>query len=180
MRKLVLGIVGLAMVAGLGPAGANHPLGQWHEFTLGPAPVPCMVYCAYWLDSANTDVDGDGTEDIYFAACGAPFPEGSYADLVVTAPANARLLEFQISPPLDWDSFICSKPTQGNNGALLGSGAHAVGDTCDGIIGPDDPTGTGCSETVVISAVPGQRYVLRGYNWQDVPEIPARYRFRAG
>lgn len=178
MRKIVLTVISLAMAIGLTPAQANHPLGTWHDFTLGTAPVPCMVYCAYWLDTANTDVDGDGREDIYFAACGAPFPEGSYADLVVTAPANAQLLEFQIFPPLDWDAFICSKPAQGNNGALLGTGATAVGEPCDGIIGPDDPTGTGCPESIVITAVPGRQYVLRGYNWQDVPDIPARYRFR--
>jgi len=177
MRRLILSAIAAALVASLSPAQAGHTLGHWTDVSFNAA-IPCQVYCAYWLEDANTDLDGDGLEDVFFNACKAPFPDGSYDDVVVTAPAGARLLTFQIFPLLDWDSFVCSKPASGNNGDLLATGANAIGDACDGILGPGDLSGTGCVETVAVEAIPGRRYVLRAYNWQDLPDLSGRYQFR--
>lgn len=179
MRKLLLGLVIASLAIGTAPVQAGHQLGHATNVTF-EAPVPCMVYCAYWLDAANIDLDGDGAEDIFFNACKAPFPEGSYDDVVVTAPAGARLLRFEIFPALDYDSFVCSKPASGNNGDLLASGAIAVGEACDGVLGPNDPSGTGCRELVNVEVSPGKKYVLRAYNWQDLPTVEGRYTFFGG
>lgn len=166
MRKLLLvGALVLAAIAPALPAQARH-FGS-HNLTL-QAEVPCMVVCSYWIDQG-------------FTACETPFPPGSYDDFITPAfpalPAGGvGLLSFEIFPLLDWDSFVCAN-TPGKE--ELGRGANVIGELCDGILGPSDPSSTGCKEEVAIVAQPGKSYVLRGYNWQDLPTCPARYTFSA-
>ena len=126
------------------------------------APIPCTVVCAYWLDIANGVVPG-----VKFAECPAPFPSGSYADKVLTAPSKARFLTLKLYPTADWDMFLCSKPKSGNNGRLLKEGANDVAGDCQ----------VGCVETIKYSVKPGTKYVVRAYNWSDVPTVKGRYTF---
>lgn len=168
MRKVLLAAaLALVVMAPALPASASHTAGAVH-FSFS-ADVPCLVACSYWVDNG-------------FTPCEAPFPPGSYEDKITTAaptpPAGKLgLLTFEIFPTYDWDSFICANTPAREE---LASGAYAVGDPCDGILGPDDPTGTGCAESATIPTNPGRTYVLRAYNWQDGPlaDCPASYVFR--
>jgi hypothetical protein len=168
MRKILLAAaLAMATVAPAMPANANHKAGAVHwEFT---ASVPCLVVCSYWIDNG-------------FTPCEAPFPPGSYEDRVSAAAPNPGagklgLLTFEIFPVLDWDSFVCANDSARTQ---LGQGANAVGDPCDGILGPNDLSGTGCYESVTIPVTQGTTYRLRGYNWQDGPiACPASYHFKS-
>lgn len=168
MRKMLLvAALAFAVVSPAVPASATHKSGAVHwDFT---ASVPCLTVCSYWLDNG-------------FTPCEAPFPPGSYEDKI-SAPAptpssgKVQVITFEIFPVLDWDSFICA-----NNSAKtqLGQGANNVGDPCDGILGPNDLSGTGCYESATVPTTSGSTYVLRGYNWQDGPiACPAAYHFKA-
>ncbi|HEX9712662.1 MAG TPA: hypothetical protein VGB52_08955 [Actinomycetota bacterium] len=187
MRKIVLALAVLGLVSTFAmPAQANH-LNRWHNlvFTAG---TPCAVACPYWLDTANTDIDGNGQEDIFFSTCrnptgtsdmlepvpGLPWTEGTVYDQVTVGPrpAGATVLIFEISPQIDFDSFIC-----GTTGAELAAGANILGDNCDNLIGPQNPVPVGCRERAVTNAVAGARYILRVYNWSDAATTPGRYCF---
>lgn len=167
MRKILLAaVLAIATVAPAMPAQGSHQAGAVHfQFT---ASVPCLVVCSYWINNG-------------FTPCEQPFPPGSYEDRVTTGaptPGTGKLglLTFEIFPVLDWDSFICANTAARTE---LGQGANNVGDPCDGILGPDDLSGTGCYESVTIPTQAGATYRLRGYNWQDGPiACPASYTFK--
>ncbi len=135
--------------------------------------VACTFTCPYWLDVLNDGSTG-------FQACEQPVVAAgvvSHRDTVQGTPKNAagvfaNLVVYVITPEVDWDSFICAKPTSGNNGEMLASGANNVGDPCDGLLGPGDPTGMGCLERSNIPVAPGDKYVFRAYNWSDNFDAP--------
>lgn len=187
MRKIVLALAVVGMASSFAvPAQAEH-LNRWHTVTF-TAGTPCAVACPYWLDDANTDVDGNGNEDIFFSTCanpagtadalsdipGLPYTEGTVYQTrqVGPRPTGASVLIFEITPQVDFDSFIC-----GTNGAELAAGANILGDNCDNLIGPQNPVPVGCKERAVISVAAGQRYNLRVYNWSDAATTGGRYCF---
>ena len=187
MRRCVL--VLLASIATTLPSVADTPAEQlnvWREVTF-TAPIPCSVVCPYWLDTANSDVDGNGSEDIAFSSCGnprgtadvlaglpgVPHEQGTtYDDVVVgPVPEGGRLLFFESFPAVDWDTYICSM-----DGRELASGANLLDpNSCTGLPVPNSPIPTGCSEEATIQAEPGQQYVLRAYNWSDPFPMEGRY-----
>jgi len=186
MRIVILALT-LAVVS---PASADTPAEQlniWREVTF-TAPIPCSVVCPYWLDVANTDVDGNGEEDIAFGVCanprgaadtlgesgGLPYEEGTIYDdeLIGPPPEGSTVLLFEIWPTIDWDAFICS--TSDNE---LTIGEHILVENCDSIVGPNNPVPIGCRERISASAVPGREYILRAYNWSDPLPLEGRYCF---
>jgi len=187
MRRCVL--VLLASIATTLPSIADTPAEQlniWREVTF-TAPIPCTVVCPYWLDMTNTDVDGNGSEDIWFQACGnpsgtadaledapKPIQRGTVYDdvLVGPAPEGAAVLIFDSTPAVDWDTFICSL-----DGEELANGANILGEHCGGPLGPQNPVPTGCRERAVTLAAQGVEYILRAYNWSDPLPLRARYCF---
>lgn len=172
----------------------------------GPASggtVPCGMVCAYWIDDPacgfveeacteggllHTGYDvcrdpGPGYSHLPGSADEVPEPAGSnqpraYQDIKIKAPAGYNFAEFRIYPTADWDSFICEGTATSNNGRLLTSGAHSVLAPCDGITGPDDPSGFGCAELTRIRVTPGKYYVFRAYNWSDLTDCPYEIKFK--
>ena len=196
MRKILILTAIVAAFASMVPAQA----GTTYRRTATFKGTPCAATCAYWVPKAPSapsapKVPADPTTadpvafadkvlDIPFgvidstdsqsAACTAPSPAGSFADVVATAPKGTNYLVFSATPTVDWDLFICAKPTRGNNGKLLAVGANPVADA-------NDPTMTcaiGCYEEVHIPVVAGRKYVLRAYNWSDPDNLTAKYTFR--
>lgn len=158
MRNAMLGLaIGAAAMFGA-TAQAATPT----TFTVGPA-TPCAVVCAYW----------DAPTALGYEPCEHPFPEGSYADITVTAPPGSNILKLEIFPDVDWDSFICAA----NNGRLLARGVNLLSDNCNNIFGPNNPFPIGCYEKAVTPATPGTEYLLRFYNWSDPSVLPGQYTF---
>lgn len=187
MRKTVLGVAALGLAATFAiPAQADHAVNRWHPLTF-TAGVPCAFACPYWLDDANTDIDGNGQEDIFFATCanpggtndilgdapGLPYEDGTVFQDFVThrAPSTAQVLIFEIFPNVDFDSFICSQ----NGEQELAVGANELGQNCDNIIGPQNPVPVACTERASITVASNQRYRLRVYNWSDAVTVAGQY-----
>lgn len=141
MKRLPVFLVAVTITAAFAPAHA----GRRDRDLSFDAPVPCSAVCSYWLE-------GDP------AACSAPGPEGSYADVVVQAPRRTKVMSFTAAPDLDWDLFVCSP-----GGKLLAWSYE----------------GLGADEEIWLRVVPGRRYVLRAYNFSDVSPLPARVAFHA-
>jgi hypothetical protein len=172
MRKLLILVVALAAMAAVVPANAYTIKTGKKIYSADP----CAVACSYWgfdipADPTKIDpmtYDPETIIDGERFACTKPSPAGSWGDLVVTAPTGANLLKFYGTPEGDWDLFICSKPSVGNNGRLLASGANDASDpNCI----------MGCPESVRIPVKAGRKYVLRAYNWLDTENLTARYAF---
>jgi hypothetical protein len=160
MRRVILfAVIAAGLASSFTPAHATTVKSGRLKFN---APVPCTVTCAYWTDVANGLVPG-----VTFQACKAPFPPNSYADKVLTAPSTADFLVLKLYPTIDWDMFLCSKPSRGNNGRQLAMGANDATGDCS----------VGCVETIRYRVKPGVRYVVRAYNWSDTPDVTGRYWF---
>lgn len=133
------------------------------------APVACTTLCAPHFDDitsyAAEEAGVADPTDAAISACGDPFPVAGYADFVVKAPKGANTLIFTIRPSVDWDSYICSKPGRGKSRVLI-SGANSATDCA-----------VTCVETTSIRVKPGQRYILRAYNWADPFPCPGEYKF---
>jgi hypothetical protein len=158
---LMLGV----LLASSMPAQARTIAKRSYTVKITSAPVPCAVACAYWLENAN-----NRDLDIYFNACRAPAPPASFTDIVLRAPNNANVLVVKSYPLSDWDTFLCSKPSRGNNGRELANGANSATDTDNCTFG----IGFGCMETMRIRVREYQRYVFRAYNWSDAADMPVR------
>jgi len=187
MRVWIVAVIGAASMI---PATADTPAEQlniWREVTF-TAPIPCSVVCPYWLDVANTDVDGNGEEDIAFDACRNPGGMGdrlggtpvvlheqgsTYDDVVVgPRPEDATVVIFDSYPWLEWDTLICSE-----DGQELAYGSDLRGrNDCGGPLYPSSVP-VACSEHAVTTARAGALYILRAYNWSDPFPLRARYRF---
>jgi hypothetical protein len=170
MRKALLALAVLAMLV-MGAPGAQAHVGQ-HQFSSGAA-TPCAAMCAYW----------DAPTRLGFTPCEYPFPDGSFVDILTeAAPAlNAgkthEVLQVQIDPQVDWDSYICSKGTGVSNGTQkqLAQGTNILGENCDNPLGSNNPAPVGCTERASTPAVPSTQYVIRLYNWLDVAPVPGTY-----
>jgi hypothetical protein len=165
MKKLLLAATVVALAASLNPASARVLAHGKYTAAWASAPVPCALACSYWVQPSNQGVNN------LSAACTEPFPPTSYVDHVVTAPRGARSLMVQISPTVDWDSFICAKPKVGNAGAMLASGG--ISSDCAGGVGTP-----GCVEISVASVKAGKSYIIRTYNFSDPADLPVEYWFK--
>lgn len=169
MRKFLLAATALSMLLAFTPSQAASKTITKKAITFRAA-TPCTAICAYQTGPLSDDVAataGVGNPiGGKFDACGAPFPAGSWADVVVTAPRLANTLVFRIFPAVDWDSFICTKPARGKS-RQLATGANSVDPTCL----------YGCEEEVSIRVRPGTKYILRAFNFSDPYVLPADYRF---
>jgi hypothetical protein len=184
MRKLLLAASVAVMLVGSLPTahGATSPSCNGSTTarvcnTTFSAALPGTVLTPYW----GTDPLEDGT--LGYGTCGTPFPDQSVDDLDFTIPANGtaadfNLVKFEIFPTTDYDSFICEiGDTENHNGIpneTLGQGANDVSNACDGVLGPDDPSGLGCSEKVSIPVTAGKKYRFRVYNWADAQPCPGK------
>ena len=147
------------------PAEARTIKRKTYTVKIANAPVPCTAVCAYWMETANNEEAG-----IEFQACTDPFPTGSYTDIVMTAPNDANYLKIVAYPLIDWDLFVCAKPTRGNNGRQLAQGANSATDTDGCSFG----AALGCIERISIKVREHRKYVLRSYNWSDVADMPVK------
>lgn len=164
-RILALAAVAAFALGAAVPAEAKTIARKSYTVKIANAPVPCTGVCAYWVDDLNNSELG-----IRFQACKAPFPQGSYTDIVLRAPDGANHLKIVAYPLIDWDLFLCSKPARGNNGRQLAQGANAATDTDGCSFG----AALGCIEHMSAKVVEGRRYVLRSYNWSDVADMPVK------
>jgi hypothetical protein len=170
MRRFVVVAATLATIAFSVP-GAQAHVGT-HDFNSGAA-TPCAAMCSYW----------DVPTRLGFTPCEYPFPDGSFVDILTeAAPPLAsgkthEVLQIEIDPTLDWDSFICSKGTGVSNGTQkqLAQGANNLGENCDNALGSNNPVEEGCIEKASTPAVPGTQYVIRLYNWIDVSATAGHY-----
>lgn len=157
MRKMAAGALALGVLAGSWQAHAGQTKPKSVTFE---ALVPCTVVCSYWLPDPPDRIPfvaGDGAP----YACNSPFPEGSYDQITVTAPARATLLRIDAFPVVDWDVYVCTP-----SGGLVAEGATAAVD-CP----------YGCKESISALVKPGKKYVIRAYNWSDYEPLPAKYWF---
>jgi len=184
--RLLIGVLVTMTVLPASAEETNEQLNVWREVTF-TAPIPCVVTCPYWLDTANTDIDGNGSEDIAFSSCGNPRGTADYLSvvpgvphqkgvtyddvLVGPRPEGAILLIFESSPLLDWDTFICSL-----DGAELWAGVPLF-PGCDSWIPGGEHLFLGCAERHVITVPAGVQYILRAYNWSDPLPLQGRYCF---
>jgi hypothetical protein len=169
MRKALIVLVAAAAALAMAPASAK----TFKKATVKLSATPCAVACSYWQPHASNpsvwagSLSGnpsDGNKQDAFA-CTNPSPAGSYADVVVTAPAGAKLLLANYRPTVDWDVFICLKPKVGNNGPMVGEEDFANTTT------PNSPS---YASTKVR---PGVKYVIRAYNWVDYDFLKLTYQF---
>jgi len=182
-RGLLIALVVITTVLPAYAEETNEQLNVWRDITF-TAPIPCSVACPHWLDVANTDIGGNGQEDVFFSACGnpdgtadqlddvngLPYEEGTIYDdvLVGPRPEDALVLIVDTKPTVDWDSFICA------NGVEMSGHGCQLG--CDPeCFGPVDLIG--CGERAVTSVVSGRIYTLRAYNWLDLSPLRGRYCF---
>jgi len=128
----------IAVVASMMPAGAKSKTLTFE------AQIPCAAICSYWLD-------GDA------AACSAPGPEGSFADVTFVAPRGIKGVSITAEPLVDWDLFLCSM-----SGKLMAySYEMAFG-----------------AEEIFRQVKPGRRYIVRAYNFSDIePVLEAQLTF---
>jgi hypothetical protein len=124
--------------------------------------TPCAIACSYNLK------DADRTGGQRFDACEAPAPEGSFDDVILKAPTGARILTLTITPEVEWDLFLCSKPTRGNNGKLIAKNLNKFWE-CP----------AACPETFSATVSAGRSYVVRAFNVWDPADLPGRYWFKS-
>lgn len=194
MRKTVVFIALIAALVGVLPTtsavAADRIVQPNTPFVFPVADtVPCGVGVIGVADACPYNTAGDLAG---FSACENPPPpeaNGSrppvkfHADVVtVPAPLPASgyrvVLQLQANPNIDWDTFICKyKSPTDHNGELLTQGANTFAEPCDNLVGPSNLVPIGCKEVAMAPAVTGQRYVLRAYNWLDVTDCPAIYKW---
>lgn len=167
MRRIVAASLLMAAIAVPEAARAVEPIGDPVEVTFEA--LPCAAVCADWLAFLNCDIECKDP-DIYFQACDAPFPLWGYDDVAITAPENARVLMFESRPTVNWDTFICAP-----DGEELAVGPDCPPYECD-------PPGSGrvpiaAPESLTILVRPGERLVLRAYNWLDAFPLTGTYTF---
>jgi hypothetical protein len=140
--------------------------------------TPCAALCSYNVPHAsdptlfvNSELGSAADSERQTAyACTEPEPAGSYADVVVKAPAGAKLLVLNYQPSVDWDAFICLKPKSGNNGPMVGRETDAtfvIGGACT----------ANCKSTATAKVKPGVQYVIRGYNFDSPDSLKMKYTF---
>jgi len=194
MRKILVTAVTLALALSFAAPARGVAVNQWQNITFTSV-AGCANACPYWLDNANQDLDGNGKEDVFFQSCsnpdgtadaladvpGAPYQNPAmYDDIVVgPAPTGSRLLEVELDPQVDWDGFICQWRTGDVAGAELAILANIVLENCNNVVGNDNPVPIACIETGSIEAVVNGRYIIRAYNFHDLPTMTGRYRFRS-
>lgn len=122
--------------------------------------LPCALACSYNF------AEVDGTAGQRFDACRYPSPAESFDDIVLKAPTGARQLIVLVNPTVEWDLFICSKPSKGNNGSLIAENLNNFFE-CQ----------VTCSERVQLKITAGRSYVLRAYNVWDPADLTGRYWF---
>lgn len=175
MRKIVAMLV-LVCTVFVVPLGAAQSADSF-DVEFGPA-FPCFTLCPYWVTTAS----------LGFSVCENPAPPASYADVVTfpapTSPQDADVyLVVETNSHVDWDLWICGLLANGShNGPELAQGANIAGQLCSWSPSiPPNPTGIhgsisfGCRETARLKADAGRRYVVRAYNWIDVPYLAGRY-----
>jgi hypothetical protein len=178
MRKFLLAATAISMLLAFSPSQAATKTIARKNITF-KAQAACLVACAhnmYGNTQAVADLAAEGNPAAeYFETCAKPGPAGSYADFVVTVPKKTNALMFSIFPNGDWDSYICTKPARGPS-TIAGEGANSwpsdIPPTGEDLNGP-----LGIRETTIIAVKPGQRYILRAYNWLDTGSCTGEYRF---
>ncbi|HVL32996.1 MAG TPA: hypothetical protein VM600_05380 [Actinomycetota bacterium] len=161
MKRAIVIAVALAVMIPAPDARAH--LGS-HDFVMDVA-LPCATLCANW----------DVPEAAGYSPCGNPFPAESYRD-VLTEPApdggaGWTIMRVAIFPEVDWDLYVCSYPEY----ELLATGANLLAQyACKGLAGRKEVP-IGCEEQADVLATPGERYVIRAYNWSDNAPLPGRY-----
>lgn len=175
-RTLIIGTVLVALFASAPSHARTRTVSK--KNILFKTQAPCLVACAHNMESNVSIIDEAGQGNPLagqFSPCGKPGPAGSYADVVVTVPKLVNTLVFSIFPRGDWDSYICSKPTRGASREVA-NGANSypsdIPPASQDLSGP-----LGIKETSVIPVKPGQKYILRAYNWADNASCPGEYRF---
>lgn len=138
------------------------------------APTPCAFACPYWNQTRSQEQD-------YEATC-APEPDappGSWDDISVTVPAGTTdavptHMLFHIEPALDFDAWVCRETSDSSGRYFVQHAANPVGAPC--------PTAVnfGCFENATVRVQPGDKFVLRVYNWSDLPTTPGGYSFLYG
>jgi hypothetical protein len=175
MRKTLVLLVVAAAALGMLPA---------HAKTLGRKTVtmnatPCAAVCSYNIPHASNPTlfvssflglnAGDDEKQTAYA-CTEPEPAGSYADVVAVAPKGAKILILNYQPSVDWDAFICAKPKSGNNGPMVAHESDAtfvLGGACT----------VNCKSEAVGKVKPGQKYVIRAYNFDSPDSLKMTYTF---
>lgn len=169
MRRMVATAAALAVaalcVAASSPAVAAR--GPDHRYE-AYAPYPCSALCPYW-----TDFDIQTQWDTACRAEPLTVP-GSYHDLGITVPAEdggviPKLITWTVRPVVDYDIVVCHA---GPDGRANGKAAGLSVCSCDVLCTHEM---FGCVEEDSQPVRPGERYVLRAYNWSDLFPAPAVY-----
>jgi hypothetical protein len=171
MNRMVAVLIAIVCVGGaIQPAYADQAAGNAFTYSVANT-VPCgLIGAACYL--------GDVTAS---TACSAPFPSGSYLDVVTEAAptppsGHQTLLSFFAAPVTDWDLFVCAFDSGGgHNGTQLAAGAHAPGDQCDNVLSPSNAVPVGCTEEADAIVQGGTQYVLRAFNKLDQSDLRAIY-----
>ena len=173
LRKLLILLVAASAAASMVQANAR----DIQKKTVTLTATPCLVaLCPYWQPHASDPTvavtanisTADNQKESAFA-CTEPGPSQFYRDVVVTAPAGAKLLVARYKPSVDWDVWICGKPKNGDNGPMLAreSGAGSDVTVCQ----------ESCPSYVSTKVKPGVKYVLRAYNFSDYDSLKLTYVF---
>ena len=148
------------------------------QLTYDKATTPCGAACPYWTYGAHPTVTTDE------AACEPEplAPPGSWQDHPLTVPDDvdgqgpafpefSGLLLVQFDPELDFDGFVCRAESDEY-------GMRSVGNTADPLAGECAQRGDlGCKEEGVFRVRPGERLVLRIYNWAATGAVTVNYRY---
>jgi hypothetical protein len=137
-----------------------------HDF--GPS-VPCAVACSYWLASNL----GEDQNEAACAATPGGIP-GSWQDVAVTVPATVDgsvpvELAYWMRPALDSDVYLCRATPDAKGHRFVALGAYGVSEC--------QAEAAWCTDTFAAPVAPGESYVIRVYNWSDVPTVNGTYGF---
>lgn len=134
------------------------------------AVTPCGAACPYWT-SLNSEAKNEN-------AC-AQQPQsvpGSWTDVPVEVPAAAPTgtpvqLVAHTAPAVDLDMWLCLVEPGPTGKRYVAHAANLSSDNCP--VGP-----IRCEESLSIPVEPGERFILRVYNWADPAPAPVSWSFR--